>query len=459
MTLISNDAGRSQGLYRTVWRWHFYAGLAVLPLLAWMAVTGALYLYKPEIERLVYRDWLRVDGAAPALALDPMVARVAAATGARVVQVTRPAESDTAWRMALVFPDGTRRTAFVDPSHATVRGLTRPNGITQTLRDLHSLILTGPIGNALVEIAAGWAILLVLTGMWLWWPRRGAPALALRGSPRGRLFWRDLHASLGLLGGAIILFLAVTGMPWSGVWGKSVQGWVATHVLGRPRAPGPTPWEAAAAATRDAGRQGLPWSMQQAAAPEHGAHQAHDGTPGPAEPAHAAPTITPGRAAAIASAHGLEKGWTMTLPAAPGAPYLVSATIVRAQDARVLYLDASDGHVLQDARYAQFGPAARAIEWGVAVHQGQQYGEANRLTMLAGCIALLLLCLSAPVMWWKRHPVQGRIAAPPRADARSARTVALILLVGGAVFPLTGATMVVALLADRLVARRSAAPA
>lgn len=457
MALISNDASRSQGLYRTVWRWHFYAGLAVLPLLAWMAVTGALYLYKGEIERLVYGDRLRVDGAAPVLALDPMIARVSAATGARVTQVTRPAESNTAWRMALVFPDGTRRMALVDPSHATVRALTRPNGITQTLRDLHSLILTGPIGNALVEIAAGWAILLVLTGMWLWWPRRGAPALALRGSPRRRLFWRDLHASLGLLGGAIVLFLAVTGMPWSGVWGKAVQGWVATHGLGRPRTPGPAPWEAAAVATRDAGRQGLPWSMQQAAGPEHGGHSAHDANATPAAPR--APTITPGDAGAIASAHGLATGWTMTLPAAPGAPYLVSATIVRAQDARVLYLDARDGHVLQDARYAQFGPAARAIEWGVAVHQGQQYGEASRLTMLAGCIALLLLCVSAPVMWWKRRPAKGGVAAPSRADPRSARTVALILLVGGAVFPLTGATMIVALLADRLMARRDVAPA
>jgi len=31
-------------LYRAVWRWHFYAGLLILPVLAWMAATGALYL-------------------------------------------------------------------------------------------------------------------------------------------------------------------------------------------------------------------------------------------------------------------------------------------------------------------------------------------------------------------------------------------------------------------------------
>lgn len=51
-------------------------------------------------------------------------------------------------------------------------------------RDLHSFAITGPIGNALIEIVAGWAIVLVLTGFCLWWPREASPALALRGAPR-----------------------------------------------------------------------------------------------------------------------------------------------------------------------------------------------------------------------------------------------------------------------------------
>ena len=32
--------------YRAVWRWHFYAGLLVLPFLMLMALTGALYLFQ-----------------------------------------------------------------------------------------------------------------------------------------------------------------------------------------------------------------------------------------------------------------------------------------------------------------------------------------------------------------------------------------------------------------------------
>ena len=38
-------------LYRTIWRWHFYAGLFVVPMVLILALSGALYLFKPQVER------------------------------------------------------------------------------------------------------------------------------------------------------------------------------------------------------------------------------------------------------------------------------------------------------------------------------------------------------------------------------------------------------------------------
>jgi uncharacterized iron-regulated membrane protein len=157
---------------------------------------------------------------------------------------------------------------------------------------------------------------------------------------------------------------------------------------------------------------------------------------------HAA-TIGPDRAIAVAR---IAPPWTISLPAKAGTPYLVSAVATRAQDAHAVYVDAVNGRVLQDARAADFGAGARAIEWGIATHQGQQYGEPNRLVMLAGCIATLLLAISAPVMWWKRRP-KGRIAAPP---GRSGRGLIAIMAVAGLVLPLTGLTMLAALAIGRL---------
>lgn len=420
-----------ESLYRAVWRWHFYAGLIILPMLMWLAATGALYLYKAELERVVYGAWTQRQFTGPPTALAPMLNHVAAQAPGRVTRIERPADPDASWRMILVRPDGERRTLFVDPAFGQVLGSTAEGGVMETVKRLHSLAITGPVGNAVIEIAAGWVILLCLSGFYLWWPRAGQRALALRGRVGQRLFWRDFHASTGALVGAVILFLAVSGMPWSGYWGGWLRGAVTASGGGRPAAPGPARGEHVDHGSAD---PALPWSMQ---------HMGHPMGHGRAD-------IGPDRAIAIASARGIGSAWSLTLPAEAGAPYLVAAAAARADDARVLYLDAADGRVLLDAPYAQFGRGAQAIEWGIAVHQGQQYGEANRLAMLAGCIGAWLLGLSAPILWWKRRRA-GRLTTPPRADNRHASgSIAGIMLAIGTLFPLTGATMLAALAGEWL---------
>lgn len=438
---MNSEAANQTSLYRAVWRWHFYAGLLVLPFLLWLAVTGALYLYKSEIERLVYHEWTEVSAtSANPLPLEHLIAETRRQTGGTVTQVSKPAHAEASWRLAVDLPSGEQRTAFVDPYSGRLLGETAKGGVMQMVRDLHSLIITGPVGNAVIEIVAGWTIILVLTGFYLWWPWHGQRAIALRGRPRTRLFWRDLHATTGAVAGLVILFLAVTGMPWSGFWGKQLQIAVAANGLGRPKSPGPNPWETKGHSHGDAAKATLPWSLQEAQHP----------------PGHGRGDIGPDRAAAIAAARGLQTAWTMTLPSSPQTPYLVSATVTRADDARALYIEPASGRILQDARYKDFGAGARAIEWGIATHQGQQYGEANRLLMLAGCLAIVLLVISAPVLWWKRR-TRGPLAAPPRPlDRHKARGVAALMLVAGAIFPLTGATMILAMLVDRIAGAAAA---
>ena len=53
----------ASSLYRAVWRWHFYAGLLVLPFLAWLAITGALFVYHDAIDGAVHADLLTVHTA------------------------------------------------------------------------------------------------------------------------------------------------------------------------------------------------------------------------------------------------------------------------------------------------------------------------------------------------------------------------------------------------------------
>ena len=40
-------------LRQRLWRWHFFAGLLVCPFAILLAVTGSLYLFKPQIDDYV----------------------------------------------------------------------------------------------------------------------------------------------------------------------------------------------------------------------------------------------------------------------------------------------------------------------------------------------------------------------------------------------------------------------
>jgi len=434
-------------LYRAFWRWHFYAGLLVLPFLAWLAVTGGLYLFKPEIERAVYGNWITLSAPATPLPTSRLIAETERQTDGKVSQVELPASASESWRMRVQVGEQAR-TAFVDPGTGQVLGTVRAGGIMKTVRDLHSLVITGTIGNALIEIAAGWAIVLVVTGLVLWWPRGSNKAIALRGPTRSRRFWRDLHATTGFLSGGIVLFLAVTGMPWSVFWGAQVQKLVAANGLARPEAPGPQPWQLENGGghgghgehgAMSAQKETLPWALQEAAKPV----------------ARGAGDIGVDRAVQLATARKLTAPLTITLPVAPGQPYGFSKVTASAQDGRAIYIEPSSGKVLQDAGYAQFGKSAQLIKWGIATHQGQEYGPANRWMMLAGCLALLLLCVSAPVLWWKRR-ADGRLTTPPLPkDRAKGKAAALAAGVLGLIYPMTGATMIAVWLFDRGRRRRA----
>ncbi|WP_264817039.1 PepSY domain-containing protein, partial [Gluconobacter kondonii] len=41
--------------YRTIWRWHFFAGLFCLPFIVLLCLTGSIYLFKPQVDHWI--DW------------------------------------------------------------------------------------------------------------------------------------------------------------------------------------------------------------------------------------------------------------------------------------------------------------------------------------------------------------------------------------------------------------------
>ena len=77
----------------------------------------------------------------------------------------------------------------------------------------------------------------------------------------------------------------------------------------------------------------------------------------------------------------------------------------------------------------------------------------NQVVLVVACLAIVLLCVSAGTMWWKRRPAQGWGVPPQPQDARSLWGVTALLAVGGVLFPLVGASFLVIALLDRWLCR------
>lgn len=260
----------------------------------------------------------------------------------------------------------------------------------------------------------------------------------MRGAPRQRVFWRDLHAVTGAFAGIAIGFMALSGMPWSVLWGAKVNEWANSSNYGYPngvRANIPMSDEHLEHVNGP-----TTWSLEQAKVPLS--------TSGGGQP------IGIDAAAAIVDRLGVSPGYALSLPGSPTGVYSASVYPDDLSKQRVVHLDQYSGKPLIDMTYADYGPVGKALEWGVNVHMGQEYGLANQLFMLALCLATILMSVSAGVMWWKRRPA-GSLGIPPApADPSVMRGLIAIMAVIGLIFPLVGASLVVMVLLDFAFARR-----
>jgi uncharacterized iron-regulated membrane protein len=443
----SADAASASALYRAVWRWHFYAGLFCLPFMILLAITGALYLYKDELNSLFYADYLHVESRAGSpLTASDIVARALDALPGIAGSYLPPAASDDSVTVGVTSETLGKQRVYVDPYTGAVLGHLSDGGAARTpfmltLRKIHSLDYFGWVANRVIEMVAGWAVVLVVTGIYLWWPRqRGVGVLKIRPGATRRIWWRDLHAMTGLYVGLVIVFLAATGLPWSGFWGKNVNAYADQAGLGYP----PEFWNdvPTSSVPMKVAMTETSWSLENAPMPL-------------STPTGAAP-IGIDRAVAIFDALGVHKGYMIDLPQGEDGVYSASVFPDQVGFERIVHLDQYSGEVLFDGGYKELGAVGKAVEWGISVHMGQQFGLLNQIALTVACAAIVAMAVSGAAMWWQRRPA-GRLGAPPLpARPGVLRDVLLLVVPLAVIFPLVGASLIAVLLLDLLVVQRIA---
>ncbi len=432
---------RAERWYRAVWRWHFYAGLFCVPFVLWLSITGGIYLFKPQIEAALYAPYRHVaSGDASMLSPKAVAARaVEAVPGSVLHKYVLPEAPDDA--IQVLVGEGAKDTrVWIHPqTGAVLHKVAEEDRLMRVVFRLHGELLAGKWGSALVEAAACWTIVMLITGLFLWWPRQTGGRLAGVVWPRLRkgssVFWRDIHAVTGLWVTLGALFLIASGLPWANAWGdylRQVRQVTGISAEGQDWSSGSAS-DARARAAADAGMR----AMMSAHAEHHGMTMSH------VAPPSAALDKVVRRAEALGFAAPVE----VSPPTAGGAPWQVRSQAdnrPRRDSAEI----ASDGSLIGVERFAERHWIDRTVGYGVAIHEGAWWGLANQLVNLAVLMGLVLLSLSSVVLWWRRRP-SGSLGAPSAlAPLRHSWALVAAVLLLALLMPLFGLSLALAVGAE-----------
>lgn len=429
--------------YNAVWRWHFYAALLCVPFVLWLALTGSIYLFKPQIEGLIDRPYAQVIAAdAPrASAAAQAAAAVAAVPGSVLHRYQLPETPTQAVQVIVGQGRGETRVYLHPASLAVLKTVDEDSRLMRIVFRLHGDLLIGTPGSWLVELAASWAIVMVVSGLFLWWPRGGGLAGVLYPRLRGggRRFWRDLHAVVGLWVSIGALFLLISGLPWAKSWGAYLKA-IRTVAEGPPVK---QDWSTGRAdelrvrAAADAGTRAM-----------LGEHAEHQGM----TMAHPAMSYAPlDRVVATLRPLDLPPPVLVAPPTGMAAPWTAKSDTANRPLRTDLTLDGDTGRIVTRKDFTQRRLVDRLVGWGVAIHEGQAFGVANQLLNLLTALGLAILSVSGVVLWWRRRPTRVLGAPPALARPALARGFTLFLVALALFLPLFGASLIVVLLVDRVL--------
>lgn len=366
---------------------HRYVGLAAVAVLVMSGITGALITFDGEIDRATHPELRRVEPRPAGAGADTLAASA------------RQAWSRDPVRM-LVFPEapgdavevwyrGSGMRAYLDPYDGHVLGLRDTHdSLMGILVDLHTNLLAGETGRAVI----GWfglaAVLLVVLGIWLWWPRRARwrQALTVKWEAGAARVWLDVHKVAGVVTGVFLVVIAATGAALA-----------LPNVVTEPLL---------VALTGAGAKQAAPVSSSRA---------------GPS-----ASLDTMVRRAGAAFPEG--RVTRLMLPASPKGVVTVRMRLpgeIHQLGRTFVHFDRYDGTLLRADNVLESNLATRINAWFYPLHTGVYGGTATRVLNVLFGLSLALVSLSGGWMWIRNRIAKKRAAARQgvRSGARDAEPV------------------------------------
>jgi uncharacterized iron-regulated membrane protein len=191
---------------------HLYIGLAASVFLILLGISGAVIAFEDDLNRTLNPEMLRVQPSGERLSWDAIQERVEQQEpGWKVVRYYFPQHAtDSLYIRLRSLHTKQIKHMYVNQYTGAVLGDAGVgNRFTLFMHDLHVNLARGKAGSKIVVVSTVALLLLSITGILLWWPRkifRFTPGSSL---PRLN---NDLHRSLGFWTSLAMFMFSVTGL-------------------------------------------------------------------------------------------------------------------------------------------------------------------------------------------------------------------------------------------------------
>ncbi|MFM7224135.1 MAG: PepSY-associated TM helix domain-containing protein [Actinomycetota bacterium] len=482
---LAADSGSGSRRWRSLWRVHFYAGVFAMPFICLMALTGLVILYTQPLQDATEGDVRLVTPREHAVSYDVQERAVERAYP-KVTVTSLWTPPDREHSAIFLVDDGSAsgRYVFVDQYTGKVLGdRDAGGGIVGISNRLHgylnndSVQISLPtvsalwddgavmrkyvVGDLVLEMLGVWTLVLVLSGLYLYWPRRSPSAgsrkrrgfLRVRWNEKGRPRWRDLHGLGGVVLIAGMMLTIASGMAWSTYWGPNFTA-LANKISPNSWTDAP-PSEVGTRGDLDRLGNKIPWNTGDRPIP---ASYATTDAKLPAP-------LSLDSVVAIAERVKMKPGYSINFPTnekdeTTGKMVYGSFTVSnswprKTNEGRDLFLDQFSGKTLAESTGGGYGSVSYTMDTLVSTHMGTQLGILSRILMTLVCVLALWSVASASVMFWKRRR-KGTLGLPRRpVDVRFARRLTITTWLLAVVFPVWGVTAGLVLGFDRFVIRRT----
>ena len=419
-----------------------------------LSLTGLVMLYDDVIENTQYSALLNVETQATTVSIEQQFSNVQLAYPQAIIkQYITPENAQRAARFAIVSKNGQGLFITINPYTGDILGkIDRDNSIYNLANDIHGTLLIGDTGDRLIEIAASLMVILIVSGLYLWWPTDNASKSGLfkiRLSSGKRIFWRDFHANLGLITSIFLLFFVISGLAWAGIWGaKIVQPWNSFPAEKWNNVPLS---DATHASMNHDILEEVPWNLEQTKLPLSGSQMGFD--------AIAMGQVNLDSLVGYAHKIGLTR-FKVNIPTQQDGVYTLSANtmsgdITDAREDRTLHIDRFTGKVLADVGWPEYSLMAKSMAAGIALHQGDM-GLWNRILNTLLCLSFILIAVSGVIMWWSRRSSSDKWLAAPVKVAPSPRWLSAVIITSALaiMFPLAAGAIGFIWIMDKVLISR-----